>query len=160
MVTQGAGEIRNGARNDRAPRQKGVIAIAGALVAMLALATALFGAARADAVPPSVVVTPGQAVYEARGGEAGDTEPSQPGSECWCDGLREFAPGGGDGGRKQEYGHDAQCFPEMQPRSASGNPREELRDVGGKHGGTASRLPDAIPRLDVASTGEFFHPAR
>lgn len=69
MVTQGAGEIRNGARNDRASGQKGFIAIAGAVVAMLALATALFGGARAEALPPSVTVTPGQALYKARGGD-------------------------------------------------------------------------------------------
>ena len=68
MVTQGAGEIRNGARIVRASGQKGVIAAVGALIAMLALATSLFGAARADAVP-LVTVTAGQSVYEARGGE-------------------------------------------------------------------------------------------
>ena len=69
MGAQGAGEIRNGARIGRAPGQKGVIAIAGALIAMLALATSLLGASRAEAIPASVVVTPGQAVYEARGGD-------------------------------------------------------------------------------------------
>ena len=43
--------------------------IVGAMVAMLVLATALFFVSRAEALPPAVTVIPGQAVYEARGGD-------------------------------------------------------------------------------------------
>jgi hypothetical protein len=67
VVTQGAGEIRNGARFERGLGRNGIIAIVGAVVTMLALATALLGASRAEALP-AVEVIPGQAVYEARGG--------------------------------------------------------------------------------------------
>ncbi len=44
------------------------LASVGAAIAVLALAAALFGASRAEAKPPQVTVQPGEAVYEARGG--------------------------------------------------------------------------------------------